>query len=564
MAAAADKDTSRGDKSDTQRSGGVRNPLTLGLAGAVGAVAGIAYLWRPSPEIATAIRIGAAAIGLLLVLRFALAARPAAAPRPAAVVVVSVAASVAVALLAFQTFPLSADEFGYLYAADTLAAGRLWNPPLPEWAADLARTLYIADQPDRRVSQYTPGWPAVLAALGAVGVPAWLAAPLLGGVSGLLLLGSARQLGLPRATSWAVAVLVLLAPFWLFAHGSHFNHALAATAALAVLWLDLRHRRQPGPWSMAGIGLAFAALLATRLDVFAILFPLFALDGLLRHGPRFVLRALPAAAAALPVMVALGLYNHAITGSALTTPMRWTLPDIGMGLWSTGVDGPHSPARAAAYTLRWLTGWLDVASVLVLALYPLALVRRLRAGSAAWWDFALPAAIVFFLFYPDYGGIQHGPRYWFLAHPFVVLTVAVGLADAAGHWRVGRAVLEPRALAVAQAAIFAGFTLGYGAYIRAQADARAGPLRIAAAAPAPAVVLFPDLQQRYVAWQDRLQRLDPADLTRNGIAGVGAVLLASEPADGARLERLCAEAGRPVLRYREDGAPPRGRLEPVC
>lgn len=478
---------------------------------------------------------------------------------PALILALSFLVSLVLAFATLSWMAVSADEFGYRFLADTLLRGRLWNAPSPAPLHDVLSTLYIPDKLGKRLSQYPPGWPVVLAPFEAAGL-SMLANPLLGLLGGVFLLGALREAGVGAAARAAALALAVLAPFYLFNAASLFNHMLAGVAILAVAWLDLRDARTGSAWNRLGIGFAFSVLLATRYEAFAIAFALFAVDHLLRRRRQFVAWALPAALGALPVVILLGIYDWRITGSALQTTLGWGFPEIGIGLHAHGINGPHSPQRAALYTVRWMEGWVDFASFAMLPLYAGAVWRRLRARCCRWFDLMLPAVVVFFVFYPDYGGFQYGPRYWFVAYALVPLTIA-----AEGDWRVGAWRFDPVRLALLQAMVFAGFTVGLGLFAHRQAEARMAPLIVAEAMPGRIAVLFPaEADIRYVPWQIRALSLSGKDFTRNGPDGPGRVLLGLDLGP-ARTRLLCRQLGdRTVYRLRLGAHAEAPTLEPAC
>ncbi len=267
-----------------------------------------------------------------------------------ALVGASAALAALLALVAIEGWPSSADEYGYTYLADTLLHGRLWNEPPP--APKLFDMFYIAERDGKLASQYPFGWPAVLALFRAAGV-GWLANPVLTLALGFGLAGALRLLGAPSQPSAALVAFVMLSPFVLFHGASFFNHTLAAAAVMAVCYLQLRDEAAPSFGTRVAIGFAFSVLLTTRYEAFAICAALYVADRLWHRRARFFADAVPMALGALPLGAALLGYNWQITGNPFLTTLKWGFPWIGLGLHATGIDGPHSPARAAMYTLRW-------------------------------------------------------------------------------------------------------------------------------------------------------------------------------------------------------------------
>src|SRR5713226_6010530 len=77
-----------------------------------------------------------------------------------------------------RAFPNSADEYGYIYEADTLLAGRLWNPLPPHH--EFFSFLHIFEKNGKWVSEYPPGWSIILAVGRLLYLPYWLACPIVG------------------------------------------------------------------------------------------------------------------------------------------------------------------------------------------------------------------------------------------------------------------------------------------------------------------------------------------------------------------------------------------------
>ena len=531
-----------------------------GLAQAV-----LVYMWAPWIKAWLLFHVLYVLGTAALILALARAERASPAPRRAvpAVLLGGFVAAVVIGLGAMQGYPVSADEYGYGYLADTFLRGRLWNEPLPEEIRDAFKTHYITDREGKRVSQYAPGWPAVLALFKLAGL-AEVANALLGLLAAALLWLCLRRV--PAAPGARVAALALgaLAPFTVFNNASLYAHTLAATALLAVLWLDLRDAETPSAWNRAGIGFAFSVLLVTRYEAFLVAFALFALDGVIRKRARFVPWALPAAVAGLPLAAVLLWYNWRITGNPLQPTMSWATPEVTYGLYSTGMDGQHSFTRGLLNTLTWGLGWHNFASVLAIPLFAVALWRRVSAGTVRWFDLILPALVAFFLLFPDDGGFQHGPRYWYLGHAALPVTIAAGLASRDGLWRLGRRSLDPVRLAAAQLCAFAGFTLGYAAFLHEQTELRLMPSRVAATAPAHSVVLVRWMEYPHTrSWQKKPIPFASWDFTRNGLDGFGPVVIGTDLGQ-TRTVILCWQLDRQILRLVLEGVPPVGRLEPVC
>jgi hypothetical protein len=534
----------------------------------------IVYIWNPwsltnpaSLVVIAFVRTVYAVATAAVIVAFAQAVRPlnTAAWAPWAVMALGFAISAIIAQTVLAAWPNSGDEYGYGYVADTLLRGRLWNPGVPPELSDVLQTGHMDQVDGKRVSQYPPGWPALLSIFKLASVGQYANA-FIGLVAALFLWLALRRVRVPDAVRLGVFILGTLAPFTIFQNASFFNHSLTAACLAAIVWLDLRDADLSSGWNPAGIGFAFSLLLVTRYETFLLAFPLFLADGLIRKRLRFVAWALPAAAAGLPVVLLFLAYNWRITGNPFLTTLAWVSPEVTIGLNSAGTDGQHSLARGLAHTVGWGTSWQDFASVLLMPLYAVAVTRRIFAGTVRWFDLLLPAVIVFFVFYSDFGGFQSGPRYWYFGHVALPVTIAAGLPEKGGLWELWRWRLDPMRLVLLQLLSFAGFTTGYAIFLDLQTGVRMAPVRVAAAAPAPALVLVPDdVRLRSLTWQ-----LNPPhhvmgyDYTRNDLDGLGPVIIARDLGED-RTALLCRQVtDRQIFRMILTSPPPQGHLEPVC
>jgi hypothetical protein len=324
--------------------------------------------------------------------------------------------------IAFAGFANSADEYGFLFTANTLAHFRLWWPAPPDPALFTQQTLLIRD--GRWVSQYLPGWPAIIALFEIVRLPLWLTAPVCG-VGLLLVLWKALRL---ECSSNALSALLLLAyattGFFLLNAATYYSHCISALAVMGtVLCLLFAERRSHAIWPIAaGACVGFALL--CRVDSGA-LAAVAAFSAWLqqRAKPRLLLLGL---VGFLPLLLAYGAYDWAITGVPFEPPTVWA-GYVQFGTHGiTGTDPAAGRFRMIVQTL-WRTGELaDTASLVIPALYVAALAWRARERHFRFYDVLPTANFIIFLIYPDLGGFQMGPRYWF--DGFVAMHLSVGSA----------------------------------------------------------------------------------------------------------------------------------------
>ena len=194
-------------------------------------------------------------------------------------------------------------------------------------------------------------------------------------------------------------------------------------ALAALRWLEAGRT-----FDVAVAGLALGVMAVTRYVPAVPLFLPFAavvLAHWLRRRPlpgSPVTAILVLAVTALPFVAALVLYQWALTGDPLKT-----------GYWLTGSYAtklrfdPHTLRSGVIRTVYRLAELVRWTSPLLLAGYAVALLWKLRAGTFRFYDAVFPLSVLLLVSYPSLGGTRWGPRYYFDAYPFMILTTATGL-----------------------------------------------------------------------------------------------------------------------------------------
>ena len=472
------------------------------------------------------------------------------------VILVAILISLGIIYFAFATFPNSADEGGFLFQADTFRHGHLWNAPPPD--PGLFAQNYIIARNGMWVSQYLPGWPAILALFELVHLPAWSAAAVCGGGLLLLLWAALRRECQPQALVVALLLAYATTDFFLLNAATYFSHCASAATVVGSIVCILQSERDASWRWPAAAGACFGAALLCRVDS-AALVGIAALAGWIEQGCRRR-TLLFGIIGALPLLIAFGAYNELITGNALLVPTAWA------GNVSIGMHGLKGIERTEHFRMLVQTAWrlgelADTASLVIPVLYVAALIMRIRARRVRFYDVVPIANFIVFLIFPDLGGFQMGPRYWF--DGFVVMHITIGsvFSQRPVAWsRFATAcclLLVPISLARLPALV------RFESHMMSE---RSSVFRLAATLPANqrSIILIKDF---YSTWNDRANRTAPnfaKDFVRNGISLDKPVLFARGNVPDA-LGRACTLYPHAAMfAFHLDQAHPDGWLAPLA
>jgi hypothetical protein len=436
---------------------------------------------------------------------------------------------------------LNRDESSYVELAAMLRAGRLTLDPvvhagLQPWASG------VVD--GRIVLKYSPVWPAVLAVADALGSRA-AAAAAAGGLLVVLVHALATRVGDGRGAR-AAAVFVAASPFVLVQAATDLSYVFQLALGLAAALLVLTGRRRTT--LVAGGVLVGVAFVARPFDALLLLVPFVAVAG--RR------RLLPAAAGAVPPLVAGAAYQWAVLGSPFRLPFTVTGPSDTFGFGRRGVF----PEATVAFDLQdgvtallrnqgWLVAWAFGGPILVgLAVHGFRRLRAERDGARGPVERALILIAVLYPlgyvgFWAAHATVAHWPGAASLG-PYYHLPVLVSLAVFAGH---GYAAL-PRRAAVRGAVLAAAVACTVTWLPPKLAVNREATRTYAAADDAvqgltpPAVLLAPDRgRSGFVSWTPFLHNrpdLDQPVLFADDAGPANLALLDRHPDRRDRVARL--------------------------
>ncbi len=413
-------------------------------------------------------------------------------------------------------WPNSADEYGYTFLAQTLLHGRLWNPPPP--APLIFDFAWIFSRNGKWFSQYPPAWSALLAPFLAGGI-AWLLNPLLNLLLGILTWRTLKLMRVPNQIAAATIFLLMFAPFTLFNGASLFAHTFTVVLIMGIILLQTRDEILSATRNKLGIGALFGVLMMTRYEVFVLTACPYILDRFWYRRANFFRDAIPMGIGGLPMLAAFFAYNIEITGRLFKTPYSWVSQGAKIGLWGKHIIFRDALGDAILRTLHWSGELFLFTSPLLVALVALAVAAKCRARTLRFYDIMFPVAYIFFFLYPNTGGHEFGPRYWFFAWPGAMLGIATGLAEAgfAGEWlRAGRRRLHAPTLAAVHAPVFLGVSIAIAAFTHIYVDKRRQVFQ-AVPTQLPALVLIPTRNLMITPWQTEPIIAHSADFCRNGV-----------------------------------------------
>jgi hypothetical protein len=269
--------------------------------------------------------------------------------------------------------------------------------------------------------------------------------------TGVLVFEALVRLGLAGVAWPATLVAALGSPLWGVASQSAWHHGPgAAMLALAIALLAA----PPRPGTLAGAGLALAALVAVRVPAAVFALPLCAVAVWRRPGAARWLVPPLAIGTALLVAYNVWLFGTPAGGQAEMEAARLALHGVteSWGRFTTGAAGTlWSPGRGLLVYCPWVA-----ATILA---WPWTRPRLGSAPIVAALLVGLAAHLVVFAKYSGWwAGWSFGPRYWTEAVPALAILYAFALEGARTRARWARApLLATGALAIVVQALGAAY-----------------------------------------------------------------------------------------------------------
>lgn len=334
-----------------------------------------------------------------------------------------------VSFFVLQTFPNSSDENLFLFHAKTFLQGKFWHDPHPRHEFFYSTNLVVKN--GKWFSGYFPGWPLLLAGGMLIKIPPFLINPILGALSLWVLFALARRKYDDLVAVTAVCLFGFSA-FFIFNGASYFSHTACSLLVLLGYFLKDAYFDTPKPLNAvcAGFFMAFAFIVRPYTALWVFL-PLCLFLPFRRNAATFLIYGF---LGALPVFLFLFYYQSQIIGNSFLNAISWySAPYRFLGF----VNGrtPLLAVRQIFGNFERLMIWTP--PVLFVIYFRYLMVHSIRRkipdeidlifislvfGYAFFSQVTIPAEYGHF-FTGGYGlGNEYGPRYYYEAFPFLVLS----------------------------------------------------------------------------------------------------------------------------------------------
>jgi hypothetical protein len=336
-----------------------------------------------------------------------------------------------VAYHTLEKFPNSSDEYAYVFQAETMSQGKLW-----EKAHDLPDFFFfnnIAQKDGVRAGRFPPGWPGVMAIFLSAGIPAYLVNPILGLITLIVFYFFARRFYGPKI-GLAALVAMAFTSYFLFTAASFFSHISCTLACLAFIFcLHLWQEKQHAGYALLA-GFFIGMVIVTRYFTAVLIFIPFFITLIYHHRLRAFILFFWMGVGSVPCLTFLFWYNYSITGNFLLPVTMWAYQNESLGF----VRG-HSFMKGVEHSVRWGLMFLYWCSPGLILLYVIYLFRKIKDRADRFLhpeDYAFVFLLGGYFFYYEIGGNQYGPRFLFEAFPFLVLFVIRKLFQFQHRWAI--------------------------------------------------------------------------------------------------------------------------------
>jgi hypothetical protein len=328
-----------------------------------------------------------------------------------------------------EGFPVSSDEYAYLFQAEMFSRGKLWEP-----AHDLPAFFYDANviqQDGIQVSRFPPGWPIFLSAALEAGISPSIVNPALAVLTLIVFYFFASRVYDEKVAVWSLIVLAFTG-YFVFNSASFFSHVSCLLATLLfVCNIYLYDQSRSIVYGvLAGVFLSLIGLIRYYNALLVFLPFLIYIVYRYRIGSLHLFFAM--AIGVVPVVLFLLSYNYSITGDPSLPVQWWAFPEDGIGF-----VGGHTLADGLGHAAGWIILFFYWCSPGLFILYAVYLYRKIKVRNdrvARPEEYLVAFLLLGHVFYYSFGGDQYGPRYLFEGFPFLVLLVVGKVLQSREKW----------------------------------------------------------------------------------------------------------------------------------
>jgi hypothetical protein len=337
--------------------------------------------------------------------------------------------TVFVATAGLEQFPNSADEYAYLFQAQQLSEGKLWDEVHPKH--EFFEFHHLAHKDGKWVGRFPPGWPLLQSLAYILHIPPFIVNTLLGLLGLIITFKLFRRIYDERVAMWS-AIAMAFTSFYIFNSATFFSHMAALVEGLLFIYFCYRFVQEQRTLFAFLAGLFLGILVMTRqLNAVIFFLPVVAY---LCYELKFkaIKPLIIIGLGAIPGVAVFLWYNYSITGDPFVPVTMWTNADEALGF----VKG-HTPAKGAKFTFKRFMMFFYFASPILLILYFFYLVHRLRDIRKIFAhpeDYFFLLLVAGYFFYYHSGGNQYGPRFYLEGLPFLIGFVVVKVLRSTNSW----------------------------------------------------------------------------------------------------------------------------------
>ena len=345
------------------------------------------------------------------------------------VITLTLVASLVVSYYTLRNFPNSADEYAYLYQAETLSQGKLTQQAHP--LENFFHFHHIAQIEGVSVGRFPPGWPMLLSIPFILNLPAYWLNPILGIVALVFFYSFSKRYYGERVAFWSVVSLAFSA-YYIFNSASFFSHTSCMLFTLGFVYcLYLNQEKKSDLYGILA-GIFLGMIVITRYYNAVLIFLPVLISFFYQYRWKAIRPLIFIGLGSFPFFVFLFWYNLQITGNGFLPVTVWAESSERLGF----VKG-HTFVKGIEHSIRRILLFLYWCSPALVILYFIYLYNKIRDKAQRFLrpeDYYLILLMIGYFFYHHLGGNQYGPRFLFEALPFLIVFVVSKTFQARAKW----------------------------------------------------------------------------------------------------------------------------------